>query len=911
MRTKDGGYLILLKKKMLVEALRIIKTLTLSLQKKADEIIRLVDNYTLILDEYHHKEEYLNITSLKDRYYDSSMFENTKARVNEIKNSLSGKELFYDFPYFDETALDTLLTKHNIEYVQSHLNDNLFNDISGRSLDIEQRTAVLKDETSALTIAGAGSGKTLTICGKLKYLLNSGVNPNEILLLSYSKKSADDLDKKAKQIHPGLEAITFHKLGLEILKEKRGTRFMIEEQYDAIIESYFRDEMKNDPKAMKEILRYYALYINPFRGIEHYEDDGELYQELKAADLHTLKDTLSNISDAKNMKRTIKKELIKSIEELDIANFYFLNGINYTYEKPYQYDVSDNEHRQYTPDFYLDDYRIYHEHYGIDENGKAKQYDVENAKKYEEGVAWKRKLHTERRTKCIETFSYEFSDGTLFDNLAKKLKENGVKFHPLNANAIQDAIESIYDGKSFKSLIALIKSFLSLYKAKYSDGSAFDELKKKPFKDKYTVNRASLFLDICKYVYIYYRNHLESEGKIDFDDMILQSKKELRELEGFRYKYVIVDEFQDISYSRMEFLKAIIEHGKSKLFAVGDDWQAIYRFSGCDLGLFLNFENYLGKSVINYITSTHRNSQELQDIAGEFIRKNPQQMNKTIQSAKHLEKPVKIIYYLNDKNFAFQETLSRVGSEKKDASVLVLGRNNRDLDDILGSNIKFSNSFSSSRNSALRFRKYPEMSIRYSTVHSSKGLEEDYTIIINADDDRYGFPNKTEDDPLLSLVLSESDKMIYAEERRLWYVALTRTRSYCYILVNEYHPSMFVDEIKDKCELINKKLKTDQSNEIVYSCPHCKSGNLILRIGNRNENFYGCSNYPYCDYTIGDLNAVKENIRCPVCDDFLIKKEGKYSTYYICHNNRYCHYRIKADKLQLQITSQNQSKKNS
>lgn len=860
------------------------------LNLKAEEIIKLVKNYALITEEYSLHEKYSRLISFGDSFYDSKQVEGVFKELNFIKNELEDKELFYEFPLFDEDKLKECVLKHNDNFVRRHLNDSIFDDINGKSLDTEQRTAILRDETSSLTIAGAGSGKTLTICGKLKYLLSNGIGPKDILLLSYSKKSADDLRKKAKSIDSNLMVGTFHKIGLEILAESSGKKFMVEDQFDAIVEKYFKEEMPKDPSAMKDILHYYGLFIGSKGQEEKYSNNGELYKDLKNADFRTLRDALSNISGERDKKITIKKEVVKSVEELEIANFYFLNGIDYVYESPYEKDVSDNEHRQYTPDFYLKDYGIYHEHYGVDKNGRATQYKEAEARRYEEGILWKRQIHNVYQTKCLETFSYQFSDGTIYDNLTALLEENGVKFNPLKPEEVKNAIDSIYEEKSFKSLINLIKSFIGLYKAKYNDASAFDALKDSSFSDAHQKARASLFLDICKRIYSYYIDYLSKEGKIDFDDMILKAKENVPLLNNFKYKYIIVDEFQDISYSRMKFLKALIEHGDPKLFAVGDDWQAIYRFSGCDLGLFLNFEKCFGESSINYITSTHRNSQELQDIAGPFIKKNPQQMNKTIKSEKHLDKPIKLVYFNGDKYTVFQQTLSLISQINPNANILVLGRNNKDLEDIQSNSLRTKNSSGTKANSVLSSKEYPGLKLSYSTAHGSKGLEEDYTIIINADDKRLGFPNKMEDDPLLNLVLSECDKMEYAEERRLWYVALTRTRSYCYILVDARRPSSFVEEIKEQCEIINDDCLEKIESPLL--CPHCKSGRLIIRRNKKGREFYGCSNYPYCDYTIDDIKAAEQNIRCPECGDFMIRRSGKYGSFYGCHGYPYCKHKI-------------------
>jgi DNA helicase-4 len=390
-------------------------------------------------------------------------------------------------------------------------------------------------------------------------------------------------------------------------------------------------------------------------------------------------------------------------------------------------------------------------------------------------------------------------------------------------------------------------------------------------------------------------SYLRNENKIDFDDMILQAIDELDKTNNFKYKYIIVDEFQDISFSRMKFLQKLIEHGNSKLFAVGDDWQAIYRFSGCDLNIFLRFSDYFGDCAITKITTTHRNSQELQDIAGPFIKANPEQFNKKINSSLHLEHPVQIMYYSKKKYYAFLDVLKEIAKLNKEAKVLVLGRNNKDFEDIaLDSRIYIDFKKSSETKTVINVRDFPKMQISFSTVHASKGLEEDYVVIINADDSRLGFPNKMEDDELLDMVLSSKSKYQYAEERRLWYVALTRTRNYTYIIANNENPSVFVKEIEKQCLVLNSDVEENNQGEIL--CPHCKTGRLILRTNESDQSkFYGCSNYPYCNYSISDFRAVKRNRRCPYCGDIMVFKKGPYGAFYGCHNYPRCKHKEEYD----------------
>ena len=845
-------------------------------------------------DFYHEHAKLFDLSEYK--YIDLKHQREIKEKSGVLLEKLKLK------PYFSKafekhTDLEETAKTHNAEYLEREKHNHLFDAINGHSLDEEQRKAVLTDENSVLVVAGAGSGKTLTICGKVEYLLKEEkVDPSDILLLSYSKKSADDLQKKISKIDERLTVGTFHKIGLDILKTTQKKTFVVENQYKAIIEAYFREEMRNRPHMLQKILTYYGLYLTTTKHDKKYENEGDLFEDLKKSDFQTLKNQLTSLTNDYEGKETLKKELVKSYEEMAIANWYFINGIDYTYEAPYEHDASTNEKRQYLPDFKLKGYPIYHEHYGVDKDGHASQYEGTKAQEYVFAMQWKRNLHRAYRTDCIETFSYQFEDGTIFDKLEADLKARGVEFHPLSDKEIMGALNSIYESRSFKSFINLIRTFLSLYKASYRTDEGFDELKNSFFKTSYEKKRASLFLDIIKDIYHYYMAYLSSEGKIDFDDMILQSTEGLNETKGFKYKYIIVDEFQDISVSRMKFLKRLIEQGDSRLFAVGDDWQAIYRFSGCDLNIFLEFSKYFGDSAIAKITTTHRNSQELQDIAGPFIKKNPEQFDKVINSDKHLVNPVQVMNYTEKKYFAFLDVLREISKKDKAAKVLVLGRNNRDFDDIkLDNRIYIEHRPSDEGITKIKCTAFPDMKLTYSTVHGSKGLEEDYVILINADDNRIGFPNKMEDDELLDLVLSHKSEYEYAEERRLWYVALTRTRTYTYIIADEMSPSIFLKEIEDQCVTLNDEHEHGgKEHEIL--CPHCKTGRLVIRSNEKTgSKFYGCSNYPYCDYSIDDFVAVKRNMKCPICGDYMVYRKGKWGPFYGCHSYPNCNYVNKYD----------------
>lgn len=853
-----------------------------------NQLSTIVSDYKTIQEQYLLYNKSIEI---KNHIYSGYISKVKEKKLTEELESLYNKvkefnHLYYTFDL--NTRIQDIIEKNNNDWIKAEIKDSIFDNVNGKSLDKEQRTAILKDEKSNLIIAGAGAGKTLTICGKVKYLLErKNLSPNDILLLSYSKKSADDLQKKISNINPNITVGTFHKIGLQILTSITKKNFIVEDQFNAIIESYFRDELPKDFKMLKLVFEYYALFlVHDNYKDKKYENDGDLYSDLKIEDFTTLKSELNLNAKNSYSYETLKKEKVKSYEEYVIANWYFLNGIDYVYEEPYAVNLATNDHRQYKPDFYLKKYNIYHEHYGINKNFEATQYSKERAKEYVEGIKWKRKVHSLYKTKYFETYSYEFSDGTIFEKLKENLRKYGIQTHPISNIEIKNALNSIYHGRKFASFIRVIKSFINLYKARYTDESQFDKFNLSS-ANSFKKIRSSRFLKIAKSVYCYYINWIRKNNKIDFDDMILQSTELLNSTTNFKYSYIIVDEFQDISWSRMQFLKKLIDHGNSQLFAAGDDWQSIYRFTGSDINIFTNFKSYFDDSQISFVTMTHRNSQELQDIMHDFICKNPSQIDKHMKSNIHTNTPIKVMYYSTNKRTAFLNIIKEISSISNRANILVLGRNNNDIDTIKETNkILLKRDKENDDSYKIIVKEYPYLNIKYSTVHKSKGLEEDYVVLINADDGLIGFPNRMDDDPILNLVLSSKENYPFSEERRLWYVALTRAKLCTYIITNNTHTSPFLTEILQQCSIMNKKEQIKEQ-DIIY-CPRCKTGNLSEKSYPDGNSYWKCSNYPYCDYTIRDKEALRKKHICPICGDYMVYRYSYNYKFYGCHNYPYC-----------------------
>ncbi len=391
----------------------------------------------------------------------------------------------------------------------------------------------------------------------------------------------------------------------------------------------------------------------------------------------------------------------------------------------------------------------------------------------------------------LEFIIDEFYQGIIF-HFSDILSMTVQYFYPNKIGTEQEYRELLKE-KRFVLFQKKIAQFIHLFKAnKEEDNLLYQYLQKVFSKQEY------YFLIQVIIIWKLYKIELESSKEIDFDDMILKAIQFLKT--GKRilpYQYVIIDEYQDSSLLRCKLIQVLLQKTNAKIMAVGDDFQSIYRFSGCNLEIFLNFEKYFSHPDILFITNTYRNSQELIDIAGKFIMKNKNQIKKSLYSNKHLEKPIKIIYYEKE-----QEVLENVLiylEKKNKKKVLILGRNRKDIYPFLTPNIQWKENC----------YYYHDISFLYMTVHQSKGLEEEYVILISLENSMTGFPNKLENDSIFRFLDEKKESYAYEEERRLFYVALTRTKNENYLLVPKKKESIFVKELirdfKDKIEFLSIK----------------------------------------------------------------------------------------------------------
>lgn len=369
--------------------------------------------------------------------------------------------------------------------------------------------------------------------------------------------------------------------------------------------------------------------------------------------------------------------------------------------------------------------------------------------------------------KLKDDLNYEVEVLT-FHKLA--LKVIGSKKEVLIEDILTDIIINTFSNDKLFGLFNLnkdemffiVKTFINLFKANnYELDKFYSFINKSSVKDK------MLLKEIMK-CYICYQSYLNKENIIDFNDMINLAIKNL-DNSTIRYKYIIIDEYQDISQTKFLFIKKLIKLSNSNFFAVGDDFQSIYKFTGSNINVITNFKKYFPISKIIKLKKTYRNSNELVKIAGKFIMKNPFQVKKKLKSTKKIKNPVHIIYYYN-----LNESMQNIIDEDKINKLFILSRNNKDLENI---DIKGVN--------------YKKMS-----VHKSKGLQEDYIFLINVNNLSNGFPNKFANHYILNYVNNYKERYLYEEERRLFYVAITRCIKRVYIFVPYNMESCFIREIK-------------------------------------------------------------------------------------------------------------------
>lgn len=660
-----------------------------------------------------------------------------------------------------------------------------FDDLGGITLSDEQREACIRLEDSNLLVASAGSGKTATMVGKVAYVIQKGLYaPEDILVLAYNTKAAAELKERiARQLgvkpdELGCRATTFHSLGFSIIEEVEGEPPRLASWVNGeggegrFIKSIVDDLARDDPEFRSRWTDLLSLYpkadipLSAFKTDEEYRRYIADHNGKRPEDIGTL----------------VPHLYVASLQERRITNWLWRKNVAFEYEKRFSIPKGEEEPQLVHSDFYYPSTQTIHEHFAIDADGTS---PFEN---YVEHARLKREGYASIGADFFETRSAHAARGLLLETLEQELIKRGFELVDRSQEEVLNAVAPVVVSHYHKIIGVCIKHIRASRLTR-------DILMKKA-ETLHDKKRARHFVDVVWKVTQEYTRRLADTKRIDYEAMIGDAVKYVENGE-YRspFSLILVDEFQDASEPRANLVKAL-KHQKpfTKLFAVGDDWQSIYRFAGSDITIFTDFEAGFGTSWLGKLQRTYRCNQLIAGTAAAFVQRNPGQLKKTVVSSRMaIARSIRVIPIKTDRRTSFQEAcltlLERLDGilggrtaewqtpEKRKLKVLVLWRYSS-LDPFKGQEPRFEH-----------------ITVAGLTFHRSKGLEADYTILLDVSEGNYGVPSRIEDDELLNLVIPRPEAYAYAEERRLFYVALTRASRGTYLLSNARQPSPYIREL--------------------------------------------------------------------------------------------------------------------
>ncbi len=730
---------------------------------------------------------------------------------------------------------------YNEAFVTSELRkfQPFFDDLDGRSLSDQQREACIRLEDNNLLVASAGSGKSATMVGKVAYVLEKQLyRPDEILLLAFNKSAADELRTRiARQLGVEESALdcrvtTFHALGRGIIEEVEGCPPQLANWVDhpageaRVIEEIIQGLVESDP----EFARLWGdlLVVHPKADIPAEVFDTEAdYRRYVSDRLAKGAATIGSLAGT----------IVKSLQEQKIVNWLWLHSVAFEYERQIAVEDEDGTVRHLHPDFYYPLTHTVHEHFALNADGSSPFAD------YVQHAESKRQAYRRKGIDFFETTSAQASNETLLSILEAELARRTVPLQRKNYAEIVKALEPVV----IKHYHKLISTCIKHIRASHLTLDMLLE-RAKTLHDK---ERAKLYARAVWMTAEDYSRRLEESQRIDFDSMIADA---VRLVETGRYQspfsLILVDEFQDISEPRANLIKALKQQKAfSKVFAVGDDWQSIYRFAGSDITIFTQFEANFGASWQGRLEQTYRCNQLIAETAARFVQRNPEQIAKSVRSTRPaIPRSIRVIPIDDERGRPdFTQACLRL-LERLDMAlgsmaahwrnepnaklkVLVLWRYNL-LDPFGGVPPSFGN-----------------IEVSGLSFHRAKGLEADYTVLLDVSEGDYGVPSRIEDDELLNLVIPRPETFAFAEERRLFYVALTRASRGAYLVTNSRQPSRYIREL---CEIAGNEVRFETiEGAALRQCPVCLVGQMVEKRNKNGAVFCGCNQFPDCRHSEG------------------------------------------------------------
>lgn len=701
------------------------------------------------------------------------------------------------------------------------------------ALNDRQHEAVVSEDKRLLVLAGAGSGKTKTLLQKLIYLIEEkGVSPSSILAITFTKNATNEMIDRliiSADKTGDYERLLFDKRISKAEKDRQ--RYLQQKKYKwidgltvktfhsfcySILRNYGVNEFDNkfriigdEKKDEEDELSKHVAPENVFEVIhklliEQCEDNDYLLQ-LKRYVLDYIIDKIHlKKADPKFLPKdgkyftTLDGTKVRSKSEQFIADWFYRHSIKYEYEP--LLNVKDFS---FHPDFYIPDANLYIEH--ISDKSFSTKDKEEQFKK--------------GNLLLVKTFDSMTKDSALFNHSLDKIVKNRLpsNYHKTVTLNFKEEFHGYQeDVKDFVQQIIRITDMIKV------ENIDIDLVLENARKDQH--ERVRHFFELAIPIVKKYIHYCTDKSYLDFNDLISTSTSLFQNHEDIatkyknKYEYILVDEFQDVNNLQVELIKLLLTD-KTQLFCVGDDWQSIYGFRGSNVSYIVEFENHFTNARTIKLNLNYRSTQNIVGASNEVIKNNKFKVEKDVQASKKSEHKI-VVYSGNSEEENIQFCLEKVRELLED------GISNDEILFLYRRSKMYSPYFYRFKNEGIR--------VQGKTIHASKGLEAKVVFIIGLTEGSGGFPDIWLEDRIFQVIKKANHDLLMEEERRLFYVAITRAKDKLFLITEKGNESTFLKEIPEAFTVrttlpikavVDKVIICDscfsQLEKLWVVCPYC------------------------------------------------------------------------------------------
>ncbi|QNK78666.1 UvrD-helicase domain-containing protein [Winogradskyella sp. PAMC22761] len=686
------------------------------------------------------------------------------------------------------------------------------------SLNDQQQKAVLSESKRLLVLAGAGSGKTKTLLHKINYLIDVKlVDAKNILAVTFTKNAANEMiDRmiqsadqtgyyetflKTKGItasekyrerqnylnkFPWLNRLTIktiHSLCYQIIKadgvqvfdnkfkivadQKASNEFIgntAEESVSDIIEKVTINLSQNKEfllKLKRYILDYFVDYIHHHKNQVEFRPEGKFFTSLNG-------------------------DKVRSKSEQYIADWLYRNSIDYVYEPEVKVGSSS-----FHPDFFIPQANIYLEHIS------NKSYPS----------FWKEGKMKIAGNTCIKTYDDATHNSAIFNKVLDRVIKGRISSDLSSATVLH------YD-EEFSNFRKEIKRFFrevnEVRNKIVNSEKSIEQIVKEASESEF--ERVRMFYELTIPIINAFNDYCVNRSYLDFDGLLtksiqlLEENPEIRERYQNGYKHILVDEFQDVNNLQVKLLNLLTKK-ETYLFCVGDDWQSIYGFRGSEIGYIVNFKKHFDNSELLTLNLNYRSTDPIVCASTEAIKKNKFQIPKEIKAVKRGGQKIKIFYEEQEGQsnaFIWEAIEKHIQEGVNPEDILVLYRRSAMASDLY------------------QALKKTGHKIQFKTIHSAKGLEAKVVFILGLHSNKGGFPDPWLQDKIYQIIKPSNYDHLLEEERRLFYVALTRAEDHLYLISQKGAASEFIRDIPTEY-VYQDTTEQDCNSDNIVLCPGCQS----------------------------------------------------------------------------------------